>query len=295
MYNNKINSDCKVLIVGGTGYLGKHVIRKLSKEGYFIICTYLEGEIVEDIRTISDDILFIPCDLEKIEQLLYQNNFEWVINFAALYEKNNVRISSIINVNTILGLQLLAIACENNVKNFLTIDTSLPDNFNLYSFTKKRFADFGKFLSEKEQINFINIKLEMFYGEDEPDNRFIGMCIKKLKLNQPISLTNGTQVRDIIHVLDVVNIIYLIMQKSLSGYNEIPVGTGIGAPIKEIVEYMKISINSKSLLQFGKIEKRKNEPDCVADIKILFEIIGHYKFQYNWKSGLLQVINGEKI
>ncbi len=71
MYNNKINSDCKVLIVGGTGYLGKHVIRKLSKEGYFIICTYLEGEIVEDIRTISDDILFIQCDLEKIEQLLY--------------------------------------------------------------------------------------------------------------------------------------------------------------------------------------------------------------------------------
>ena len=42
MYNNKINSDCKVLIVGGTGYLGKHVIRKLSKEGYFIICTRSE-------------------------------------------------------------------------------------------------------------------------------------------------------------------------------------------------------------------------------------------------------------
>lgn len=294
MYNNRLASICKVLVVGGTGYLGRHIIRKLSEAGYSVTCTYLEGEKLERISVISDDILFVRCDLKEIQHLLHLYDFEWIINLAALYEKDTTTVSSIINVNTILGLQLLAVACENHVKNFLTIDTSLPDNFNLYSFTKKRVADFGKFLSEREGINFINIKLEMFYGKDEPENRFISMCIKKLKLNEPIPLTNGTQIRDIIHISDVVNIIFIVLQKKLSGYKDIPVGTGGGVSIREMVEYMRMCINSKSLLQFGKIEKRKDEPDCIADIEKLFEIIGNYRFLYDWKSGLNQVINEEE-
>lgn len=276
----------KILIVGGTGYLGRHVIQKLSESGYEVTCTFLEDEDYVNIKVIDEEIRFVRCDMKEIEKLLKSKEYQWILNLAALYERANIRLSSIVNVNSILGIQLLSLACEYHVKNFLTIDTSLPDGFNLYSFTKKRVADFGRFLSEQKNFNFINIKLEMFFGDGDPIDRFIPMCIHKLKSNGVLRLTEGTQVRDIIRIEDVVGIIMRIIEKELIGSYDIPVGTGEGVSIREMVTYMKEYIGSSSIIEFGAVKSRINEPDCIADTDKLFGLIGRYGFIYNWKSGL---------
>lgn len=288
------NKMGKVLLVGGTGYLGRKVFSRLIDNGYEVTCTYIDGEDYQSIIGTNSGACFISCNMSDIEKELSRNNYKWVMNFAALYEKKNTRLTDIVNVNAVLGIQLLSLACEYHIKNFLTTDTSLPETLNTYSFTKKKVAEFGKYMSKKYGINFMNIQPEMFYGEDEPDNRFISMCINKMMENEKLKLTEGKQIRDIIHISDVTEIIMKIIDKEPEGYNDIPIGTGEGVSIREIVNYIHQYIDSKSELEFGAIESRKDEPDCIANVKNLFSIIGNYKYKYNWKSGLAVAIK-EKI
>lgn len=274
----------KVLIVGGTGYLGRKVLNKLKSEGYDVTCTYLLGENISNID--NDTIKFILCDIKVIEEELHTYRYDWIMNFAALYEKADTKVLDIVNVNTVLGIQLLSLACDKQVKNVLTVDTALPENVNWYSYTKKKVSEFGRYITEKCGVNIINLQPEMFYGEDEPENRFIPSSIRKMKNNETLELTEGKQLRDIIHVSDVVNIIYEIIERKPEGYNDVPIGTGEGVSIREIIEYLHNIMDTTSILKFGAIPSRDNEPSCVADTDKLYSIIGEYKFIYNWKTGL---------
>lgn len=172
------------------------------------------------------------------------------------------------------------------VKNYISLGTSLPSDFNFYSFTKGKFSDFGQYLCKTDDFNFADLKLEMFYGDtSKPKSRFIDICISKLLNNEELLLTSGYQKRDIIHVNDVVEIISrIIISNFVEGYKQLPVGTGEHHSIKEIVLYLKDEIGSDSELKFGAIKDRKNEPDTLADISWL-KIID-YQLKYGYFEGL---------
>ena len=291
--NIDTHNNGKILVVGGTGYLGKKLLESLILHQYEVTCTFLPEENYSSTASISPLIHFIPIDIISIKDILEKDKYDWIVNLAAKYEKGNTNIASIVNVNTLLAVQLLTVACECGVKNFMTIDTSLPENFNLYSFSKKRVAEFGKYFAGKRIINFNNICLEMFYGPGEPKNRFLPNTIHKLRENQTLDLTEGKQLRDIIHIYDVIEILLIILHKQLSGYHDFPIGTGEAASIREIVLYLKKILNSKSELRFGAVPSRLNEPNCVADINKLFDCIGEYKIKYPWKEGLKNITERE--
>ena len=129
------------------------------------------------------------------------------------------------------------------------------------------------------------MKLETYYGPDEPSGRFIPSVVRKLMADEPVKLTEGTQKRDIIHIDDVVhNLKRVIFDIDESGYHDIPLGTGDAPTIREITDYLKRVCNSRSDLIYGAIPMRPGEPDSVADV----ELMRRYgiKTEINWKDGL---------
>lgn len=279
-----------VLVSGGTGYLGSRVIIRLVNENHNIICATQPGEKLDNLISVIDKIIII--DVPSVNDYLNKHKIDWILNFAGVYEKKGISLSTIVNCNTIFALQMLNIAVEHKIKNFLTIDTSLPDDFNLYSFTKKKFAEFGKFYCDTYSINFINLLLEMFYGPKEPKNRFLPMCIEKLRNNEELPLTEGKQKRDIIHVDDICGAIIAILNSNLIGYQAIPVGTGEGPCVRTIIEHLHTILQSSSELKFGQIPMRSNEPDSIADITMLNKI--GFQCKYDWKKGLYNLVFEEE-
>lgn len=74
----------------------------------------------------------------------------------------------------------------------------------------------------------------------------------------------------------------------LPDYIDLPLGTGIGVPIKEIVKYLKDITNSKSELCFGALEKRLFEPDSIADCTKMKQL--GIEVKYGWQEGLKKII-----
>ena len=228
----------------------------------------------------------IYADLGTIRKELNENAYDWIINCAAVYEKKEAQIHELVNANMVFALQVLDCAVECGIKKFLTIDTGLPKNFNLYSFTKKQFAEFGKFYAAQYGITFFNVALEMFYGEDEPRDRFLVGCCHKMLDGEELLLTRGTQKRDVIYIEDVCNAIRFLLTVNLTGFQNIPLGSGMAVSIRELLEYMHTALNSGSRLVFGAVPSRKNEPDCVADMGLLSSM-GFYP-EHTWKSGIAE-------
>lgn len=250
-----------IILVGATGYLGSKILSKLEKEEHNILC------VIRSHNSLNRNCVYLG-DKDFFYKLNLFNS-DLVIYTACTYEKNSTNYMDIFDSNFLFPIDLL-----NKIKteSFLYIGTSLDKFTNQYSLSKSQFAEYGKYYSLHNNINFINILLETFYGKDEPQNRFLSTIINKLKNNEEINLTEGNQIRDFIYIDDVINGIDIIIKSNLKGYYDIPLGSGEGISIRELVEYLKTALNSKSNLNFGAIPLRKNEHSGFANMTKMKEL-----------------------
>lgn len=278
------------MVLGATGYLGFNIVKRLLCESEITLTIAVRdfGKLQSFFtREQLQNVNIISCDLLLIEYVLRENEFDYIINTVCTYKPDEKKLyADMCASNLSFPLSILNLGIKYNAKKFLTIGTTLSSEVNVYSFSKNKFAEFGKFLSEHGDIDFIELRLEMFFGgEHETDERFIKDCVLKLKNNEPLKLTDGTQIRDMIRVEDVVEIIVKILKETdWKGYQQVSLGYGEAHSIRDTVEYMKKSLNSKSVLHFGALPMRRGEQDSVADICWLKDI--NYRFQYSWSTGL---------
>lgn len=269
-----------ILLLGASGYLGGNIARDLSKNGHKVICVVRR---TSDLLRLNDlNCQLISNEPGQIELTFKQNRIDWVINGVTTYKSNDTLYGDMFESNIVFPLSVLNLAIKYGTNNYMTMGTGLPEEFNVYSFTKAKFSDFGKYLSDKDKINFADLRLEMFYGGlNEPDGKFIRSSMLKLIKGEPLDLTEGTQRRDLIRVEDVLSLIDLLIKTDyVKGYKVMPVGVGESHSIREIIRFIAKCCDSKSDIRFGTIESRVGEPDTIADITWYKDIDFEAKYSY---------------
>ena len=315
----------KVCILGGTGYLGTKIISEYVKGDNYVVCVCRKDSKSRKEFINNNKVEYVISDYLILRDLFSNTKFDCIINASCTYMKG-ARIDDVVESNLIFPMRVLSLAVEKHygvnsefndyyrikindgsnisqVKKgianekqlrFISIGTGLPDNFNLYTYTKKQFNKMGHFFSKEYGLEFINLELENYYGEFEPKNRFLPSVIEKMKKNEDIPLTQGEQLRDFVYINDVINAIMLIAtKKDVPPYMDVPLGSGDAPSIKELIIYIKEIMKSKSDLQFGKVPLRPNEPSSFANLA-MFKMLGG-KIEYNWKDGIKQMLEKEGV
>lgn len=280
-----------ILILGGNGYLGSKLVCSLANENqHDLVCTRMGNSDISMLQTLVDEnkLRIIPATSEAVQTAMKYQSFDLVINMVCSYGGRGTLYDDVLEANLHFPLQVLNISAANNVQRFLTIGTSLPDSLNMYSYSKAEFAKFGQYYVENHNLDFYNILPEMFYGSDEPRNRFLPSLIEKMLAGDEVNVTIGTQQRDIIAAQDVIKALLMVVHSNLKGYHEIPVGTGIAPKMSEIVDYIWEQTGRKSKINKGAVPMRKNEPNCVADTHTM-RLLGKWEPR-DWKTGILQMI-----
>ena len=204
------------LVLGGNGYIGSKVVHSLISEGHDVVCTRREKSDLSRVGDIKDKVVWIKASVDAIDAAMQYTTFDYVLNMVCNYGRGNVLYDNVIEANIEFPLNVLNRAVECGTKSFLTLGTGLPDEFNMYSFSKKMYGSFGKFYVEKHEINFTILKLEMFYGADEPGDRFLPSVIRKMIDGETVETTLGTQRRDIISADDIIKAIMLVINSNLN-------------------------------------------------------------------------------
>jgi UDP-glucose 4-epimerase len=188
------------------------------------------------------------------------------------------------------------------------IDEDDPKNpLNPYGETKyimeRMLEDYGaaygtKFISIR-YFNAAGAALDGAIGEDHPgESHLIPNLIKKTLKSEEIEIfgadyktPDGTNIRDYIHVLDLVEVHSIAMQKLLDGAqsNFYNAGIGRGYSNKEVIDMVKVVTGMDLKIKYG--------PRRAGDADALYASIEKIKKDFDWspKYGLKEIIESAYI
>ena len=123
------------------------------------------------------------------------------------------------------------------------------------------------------------MRLYLAYGPKQDINRLIPIIIKGCLENKKFSCSSGVQLRDFIHVNDVVTAIFKLLKSKNAKGQIINIGSGKPRKIKTIIEDIR-RIAKGGYPQYGKVQFRKDE------ISELYPSIKKIKTIINWKPNI---------
>ncbi len=268
----------KIVVTGGAGFIGSHLVEKLYENNDLHIIDNLSTGHFENIKQFQNKITFYEFDLYSVDE----NEIDKVIKGADLVF-HLAALADIVpsmqypekyyNANVTGTLKLLQSMVRNNVKKIIYTASSscygIPDVFPTDEKAEERpqypYA-LTKLLGEKiifhwskiYQINAISLRLFNVYGTRSRTSgtygAMFGVFLAQKLANQPLTIVgDGSQTRDFTYVTDVVNALIIVAKSNI--INQIfNIGSGETISVNKIVD----------LLQCDKvfIPKRPGEPDC---------------------------------
>ncbi len=286
----------RVLITGATGFLGSNLAKTMIDRGFEVIAIKRKSSSLKQIAGIASKIhLYDLEDLDFSSVFQIHGRVDIVIHTATCYGRNNEPTLEIFNANTSFPLRLLDAASKAKVEKFINTDTILDKYLNLYSLSKNHLLEWGKFYSMHKMIEFINMRLEHFYGPGDDNSKFTSYVIDNCISNTAsLNLTLGEQCRDFIYVDDVVSAYLTVLTKkdtSEQWFSEYDVGSGDSISIRKFVETVHQVTGSKTKLIFGAFPYREGEVmNSKADITAL-KALG-WKCHVTLEQGLKLTIKG---
>ena len=193
----------KVLVVGGSGFLGSHVADELTEKGF-------EVTILDQNKSqwINSKQKFIKTDLLDREQIIKNTEgFNFVLHFAGIADIGESKEKPLDTIETnILGTVNLLEGCrKNKVEKFIFASS-------VYVFSK-----YGSFYGKSKQacellieeyqnefsLDYIHVRYGSLYGPRAEDWNGLKKYVSEiLKYKQINFYGNGEEKREYIHVKD---------------------------------------------------------------------------------------------
>lgn len=268
----------KIVITGGAGFIGSHLVEKLIESCDLHVIDNLSTGHFENIKKFQEKISFHNFDIHSSDEDTIDKvvkGSDLVFHLAALADivPSMQYPEKYYNSNVTGTLKLLQSMVRNNVPKIIYTASSscygVPDKFPTDENAEERpqypYA-LTKLLGEKiifhwshiYKMNAISLRLFNVYGTRSRTSgtygAMFGVFLAQKLAKKPLTIVgDGSQTRDFTYVTDVVDALIAVSKANIK--NQIfNVGSGDTISINKIVE----------LLECDKvfISKRPGEPDC---------------------------------
>jgi nucleoside-diphosphate-sugar epimerase len=245
-----------VLVTGATGFIGAHLLEGLLAAEHTVVALHRRWS-TEGLRC---HVRLSWTTVEDVAACFGQRRPDAVIHLATCYG-NGVSLAEMVASNVWMPLRLLELAAAQGCPLFVNTDSffAKPEfnysHMRTYIQSKNDFMRWAVLATEATPaIKIVNARLEHVYGPGDGAQKFIPHVLAKLLANDTLALTPGEQMRDFVHVDDVVSA-YLTILKSGEvlppGPIEIQVGTGTAHSVRTFVETARALCEATSRLDFG--------------------------------------------
>lgn len=287
----------RVLVTGGAGYIGSVAVARLLERGYEVVV--LDNLQRGHAAAVSDGASFTECDLRDAAATLAavrDADCEAVLHFAALHlvPESVEQPAEYYRTNVVGGINLLDAVRAAGIRKFVFSSTAAvygePEKLpilessptlpiNPYGASKLMVE---RILTDYAQVYGINYAIFRYFnvagshgdlGEDHrPETHIIPVAVEALTgkreaftvFGSDYSTSDGTAIRDYVHVLDLVDAHILALEaldESLGIFN---LGTTNGFSVSQIVEAVELTTDQKLPVKMG--PRRPGDPPAlIAD------------------------------
>lgn len=208
-----------IFITGGTGFIGKHLVRQLISAGNNVSINLYGDEISPFENTVGTYKFGNGTIIDAI-QFFTNEKFDGIIHLASYVQSGNHSsedIENLIDTNLKFSTIVLETAAQANVKWFINTGTYWQhynnadySPVNLYAATKQAFMDIARFYWETDRIFFCTIKLFDTYGPNDTRPKIFTLWERIARTGETLDMSPGEQLIDIAHVDDIVNAFALL-------------------------------------------------------------------------------------
>ena len=296
----------KILVVGGAGYIGSHMIKRFQDTDHQI-------EILDNLSTgfevNTQNYKLHVCDLsnkDQLHQILKDNNYESIMHFASFINVGESYIypKKYYDNNVINTLNLLDCMVDLKISNFIFSSTAavygepsstpIKEDQNIapvnpYGNTKAIVEKILKDYDEAYGLKYISLRyfnacgahIDGTIGErHDPETHLIPLILqsasgrrKDFKVyGDDYDTKDGTCVRDYIHVMDLAEAHLLSLEKLIKNQKSdiFNIGNNKGFSVKEIIRMAEKVTQSK--IPYEITSRRKGDPsELIADNKKISE------------------------
>lgn len=293
----------KLLIVGGTGFIGSHLVREGLKRGLDLYSLSLSSS-----KNAIPGVTYLQADIRNNESIVNAIGsicFDYVIHCGGYINHVNYSNGGDNVIQEHLSSLYFIVKALNrtNLKRFLLIGSSdeyggavAPQKESIrelpispYSFAKVAGAHFLQMLHRTENFPGTIARLFLTYGPGQDDKRFLPQIIKGCLENREFPTSSGEQYRDFCYIDDTVEGIFKILASAVVSGEVINIASGVKVTIREMIEKV-VALVGSGKPKFGEIPYRIGENMALyADVNKANELI-EWKASVSLDDGLKKTI-----
>ena len=296
-----MKTKIKILIPGGTGFIGYHLALYCLKRGWEVHS--LSKSKPKNYRRVKG-VKYILGDVRNRNELKSKldNYYDYIINLSGYVDHSNKK--SIIRTH-FEGCKNLVFNFKNKPKKFIQIGSSIEygknkspqkekllykkDTKSVYGNAKLSTSLFLIRFFKKSNFPIVILRLYLVYGPKQDENRIIPFVIKQSLKGNRFNCSPGKQFRDFTYIDDVVEAIYKSLISEKTNGELINIGLGKPTQIKSLINTIVKKIGKGKPI-FSKLNLRPDE------MKKLYPNISKARRILNWtpkinlKKGLSKTI-----
>lgn len=254
----------KILIIGGDGFLGSHMVDQAVQLGHTVsVFDRFSGRTSKNLEHRKSQVRFLAGEFSNrallasaLEGQEIVFHFVWSANPATSWNDPFVELENIRS-----SVQLFELAAQRGVQKIVFPSSggtvygcqtkmvganTLPDPFSPYGISKLTAEFFLKYFNKRTNLQYDIYRIGNAYGPRQPVSSSQGVIPAWMNaiLNKSVVQVYGDQdvLRDYVYVEDIAHLMtYSIQNLASSGiYN---IGTGIGTSVIELLEIFREVIN----------------------------------------------------
>jgi nucleoside-diphosphate-sugar epimerase len=308
----------RILVTGGAGFIGSHLVDRLLHEGFEV--TIIDNLDTGQLKNIPHNQYkkephFIKGDIRDFNLVKEtMKDIDAVFHEAALasviLSVQNPILTNDINVTGTLNL--LKASSDLHVKRFIYASSAAvygdtpspqkredmtPNPTSPYGASKLAAENYVKLFHKVYGLETVSLRYFNVYG---PRQRFDIQCAyggaitiftnRLLRNMPPIIYGDGEQTRDFVYIQDVVEANMLALNSKKAAGEVFNIGTDTNVSVNQVAEALKDIMNKKDLKNVHVDPRPTDIRHGYADISKAKKILG-YDPKFSIKEGLSELVN----
>ena len=246
-----VNATPVALVTGATGFLGEHLVRHLTADGWETHAIVRPSSKATTLRDVlgSSNVHEHDGSTSGLVNIVHSVRPLVVFHLASAVITDYVAadVEPLIRSNILFGTQLLEAMAVAGVSLIVSTGT-ISQHYEgrsyspvyLYSATKQAFQDVLQFYCEARGLHAVTLELPDTYGPGDRRPKLLTLLANAARSGETLQMSPGEQLLDLLHVDDVVHGYEVAADGLLSGHLPSPsqyqLSSGSLVRLKDVVE-----------------------------------------------------------